>query len=86
MESIPILNKAFGQLLREHRLKRSISQEELAFKADLHRTYISLLERGLKTPTLSTLFQLCKSLEIEPDYFVAELNEKLAILSENQVE
>lgn len=58
--------QAFGEVLRECRTKAGISQEALALQADLDRTYISLMERGLRQPTLETLFRLAEVLGIAP--------------------
>jgi transcriptional regulator with XRE-family HTH domain len=55
---------AFGMTLRLRREKRGLSQEELADKAGLHRTYVSQIERGLKSPTLSSMYRLAKALEV----------------------
>jgi transcriptional regulator with XRE-family HTH domain len=73
-----MLNKAFAKTLREVRAKRGLSQEALSFQTDLHRTYISQLERGLKSPSLETLNQLCKALGISKSAFLkkVELEEK----------
>jgi len=57
-------NKAFGIALRQLRTKKNVSQEELAFQADLHRTYISLLETGQRSPTFDTILSICSALEI----------------------
>lgn len=53
-----------GEILRQERAKSGISQEKLALESGLDRTYISLLERGLRQPALSTLLQLANTLEI----------------------
>lgn len=53
---------AFGKALREARKERGMSQEELAANAELDRTYPSLLERGLRTPTLTVLLYLSDAL------------------------
>jgi transcriptional regulator with XRE-family HTH domain len=58
--------QAFGKVLREYRMKAGISQEALALAADLDRTYVSLLERGLRQPTLETLFRLADPLKVTP--------------------
>jgi transcriptional regulator with XRE-family HTH domain len=60
------LQQAFGQVLQELRGERHISQEELGFRSGYHRTYISLLERGKKNPSLLTVFQLARALNAEP--------------------
>ena len=53
----------FAINLRQARLKRGISQEELGFRCELHRTEISLLERGGREPRLGTIVKLAGSLE-----------------------
>ena len=58
--------KVFANNLRMYRLKRSLSQEELAFKAGLHRTYISDLEREKRSISLGNIFKISTALEIEP--------------------
>jgi len=59
-----MLNKAFAYVLRDLRNKKCLSQEKFAFEAGLHRTYVSQLERGLKTPSLNTLQRIAKVLGI----------------------
>lgn len=49
------LQRAFGEELRELRKQRGFSQESLADKADLHRNFIGLVERGQRNVTLTTL-------------------------------
>jgi transcriptional regulator with XRE-family HTH domain len=55
---------AFGQVLREVRKKTGLSQEKLALAANLDRTFVSLLERGLRQPSLTTLLTLASVLEV----------------------
>ena len=62
--------KAFGQVLRQIRQERGLSQEELGFESGQHRTYISQLERGQKSPSLRTIFKLAKALHVEPSDLV----------------
>jgi ribosome-binding protein aMBF1 (putative translation factor) len=57
---------AFAQVLRMARRERGFSQEKLAACADLDRTYPSLLERGLRHPTLAMLLRLSRALAVEP--------------------
>ncbi len=57
----------FAKSLRKARLKAEISQEELGFRCDLHRTEISLLERGGREPRLGTMIRLCGVLEVTPE-------------------
>jgi transcriptional regulator with XRE-family HTH domain len=58
--------EAFGIVLQQVRRKRGLSQEQLAFEAGVHRTYISQLERGIKSISLRTLWDLSDALQIGP--------------------
>ena len=64
------LSLAFGEALRRARKRANISQEKLALDAGLDRTFISGLERGVRQPTLSTLFALSRSLNVAPHVLV----------------
>jgi transcriptional regulator with XRE-family HTH domain len=55
------LDKILGRVLAETRRKAGLSQEALAAKAKLHPTYISQLERGLKSPTVRVLVEIAKA-------------------------
>ena len=55
---------AFGLVLRDLRSAADLSQERLADATGLDRTFISLLERGLRQPSLSTLLALSEALEV----------------------
>jgi len=66
----------FGAILKELRVKKGYSQEALAIECDLDRTYISLLERGLRQPTLSTLFKIAEILEVTPSSIVKDIERK----------
>jgi transcriptional regulator with XRE-family HTH domain len=59
-----VSRKAFAKILKSLRSEKGLSQEELGFRANLHRTFISQLERGLKSPTLDTLYDICGVLGI----------------------
>ncbi len=68
---------AFGKVLRELRLKKGLSQEQLGFEADLRRTYVSILELGQQQPSLTTLLKLANALNIKASQLMALLEEKL---------
>ena len=57
----------FGKKVREKRLQKGISQEKLAEKAGVHRTYIGMIERGEKNITLGNIEKIAKALEISLD-------------------
>jgi transcriptional regulator with XRE-family HTH domain len=56
----------FGKALQAARRERELSQEQLALDAGLHYTHVSLLERGLREPSLETLVKLCRALDVSP--------------------
>ena len=53
-----------GARLRELRAERGLSQEELAFRCGLDRTYVSGVERGVRNPSLQSLRVIAKSLDV----------------------
>src|SRR5260363_338216 len=55
---------AFGHVLRELRLKRKLTQEQLSFKCGVARAYISQLELGNQLPSLDTMLALSRGLEV----------------------
>jgi transcriptional regulator with XRE-family HTH domain len=66
---------AFGEVLREARQERALSQEALAELADLDRTTPSLLERGLRQPTLTLVILLGRALQVDPRELVGRVIE-----------
>lgn len=62
--------KAFGRVLQQARKERQLSQEEFGFKSGYHRTYISFLERGLKSPSLVTIMDFADTLRISASEFI----------------
>ena len=63
--------QVFGEVVRRLRQERKLSQEALADEAGLHRTYISLLERGLRNPSLTVIQQLADGLKITTSELVS---------------
>jgi transcriptional regulator with XRE-family HTH domain len=70
-------NVAFGKLVAGLRRASQLSQEELAERAALHRTYVSQVERGLKSPTIITLLRLSKALDTTPSKLIRQLEAEL---------
>lgn len=62
-----------GQILRKYREAKGLSQEELSFEADIHRNYVSQLERGLQSPTFEVLRRICKALGVKTSVLIAEV-------------
>jgi len=71
------LAAAFGDVLRELRQQRGFTQEGLAEAGGFHRTYPSLLERGLRTPTLLAIFRLADSLGVSAPSLMQMTSERL---------
>lgn len=58
------------------RRKANISQEELADRANIHRTYVSQIERGLKSPTLQVLMQIATALNTTASDILRDIEKK----------
>ncbi len=63
-----------GKNVKQHREAKGLSQEQLAFEADLHRTYVSGVERGIRNPTVLIVAKLANALGVEPSKLL-ELND-----------
>ena len=63
--------EAFGLVLRDLRKERGLSQEALALDAGIQRNYVSLIERGINQPTVTTIFKLAIALKVRPSELVA---------------
>lgn len=61
----------FGRRLRQLRKANGLSQEELAFRAGLHRTYVSSAERGERNVSLVNLVRLARALDVHVSELVA---------------
>lgn len=72
------VNQALGRTISRFREALGLSQEELADRAGIHRTYVSQLERGLKSPTLSVLIKVAKALDTKPSLLVRAFEDELA--------
>ena len=70
------LEKAFGEELQKAREKSGLTQEKLGFESGYHRTYISQLERGQKSPTLKAIFKIASALGIKASDLVARIERK----------
>jgi len=65
MESKHVILILFGENVRKFRRLLNISQEELAHRADLHRTYIGMIERAEKNITLVNIEKIANALEVK---------------------
>ena len=87
---------ALGKRIREARVKKGCTQQDLADQAEIGVVYISEIERGIKMPSLETFIRIVEALEISADYVLRdelssgkeyicmEITEKLLPLTPNQ--
>ena len=67
------LAHAFGTALKKHRKLAGLSQEALSEACEIERTFISMLERAQRRPSLAMTFELAKALSISPSAFVNDV-------------
>jgi transcriptional regulator with XRE-family HTH domain len=70
--------EAFGEVLRELRVQRDLTQEALALEAGTERSHISALERAEKGPSLGTILRLARALNLSAGELVESVERKLA--------
>jgi transcriptional regulator with XRE-family HTH domain len=68
---------AFGKVLRNQRHASGVSQESLALAAEVDRTFVSQMERGIRQPTLTTLWKLATALNVQPSTLVLKMERTL---------
>ncbi|XMB86330.1 helix-turn-helix transcriptional regulator [Mycoplasmatota bacterium WC44] len=68
MKVVIVMSKVtkFGQKVRKVRTEKQMSQEQLAYDAGLHRTYIGSVERAEKNLTIKNVFKIAEALDIDP--------------------
>ncbi len=67
------IEEAFGAVVRRRRQQLGLSQEKLAELSTLHRTYISQIERGLKSPSLKAMAAIAKALTVKLSVLLREM-------------
>lgn len=65
-----------GDELKKARLAARLTQEELAFEAEISRNYVSLLERGEKSPTVQTLLKICQAMGVRASTLIARIEKR----------
>lgn len=71
------MEKVVGRVLANRRRRAGLTQEALAEACDLHTTYISQLERGLKSPTLRVLFRIAEAVGVSAAALVRAIEREL---------
>jgi XRE family transcriptional regulator, regulator of sulfur utilization len=67
----------FGAVVRQLRESHRLSQEQLAERADLNRSYLGEIERGIAMPSLATLIKLSHALEVAPSSLLARYEQSV---------
>jgi transcriptional regulator with XRE-family HTH domain len=70
------LKTIFGEILKELRLKKDLTQQQLADYAGMDRAYISELERGLLMPSVETVFKVAKVLKVKPQHIIELMDDQ----------
>lgn len=71
------LQQLFGDVIRAHRAKAGLSQEDLADEAGLHRTYIGLVERGQRMPSIEMVRRLALALDTSMTLLMTALEKEI---------
>lgn len=75
---VPTLDaKIVGEVIREYRIKKGVSQEVLSGLADIGRTHLSAIERGERKPTLETLYRIATALDANMSDIVLEIEKRI---------
>lgn len=71
------ISRQFGEVLRQYRVARGWSQAVLSSKSKVDRTYISQIECGVHSPTITVLCRLSRALQVAPSVLVTRLERRL---------
>ena len=66
-----------GKVIQEFREKKNLSQEVVSGLADIGRTHLSAIERGVRKPTLETFFKICDAMDVKPSVVIKEIETRL---------
>lgn len=69
--------KVIGKTIKKMRENKGLTQEVLSGLAGLDRTHYSKIERGLRSPTIETLFKIADALDIEPHEIMIEIEKSV---------
>ncbi len=66
-----------GKVIQEFREKKNLSQEVVSGLADIGRTHLSAIERGVRKPTLETFFKICDAMDVKPSVVIKEIENRI---------
>lgn len=73
MKPVSIDHVKFGKRIKELRTEQGMTQEALATKLGLDRSYMGFLERGERNPSLEVIIRIAKALSIKPDDLLRDI-------------
>jgi CheY-like chemotaxis protein/DNA-binding Xre family transcriptional regulator len=79
------IQSQFGAAIRAQRLRLGVTQEELAWRADMHRTYLAGIERGARNITLRSIANLARALEVSVGDLLARTAERTRALPPGEI-
>ena len=75
-----LLIRAFSTAIKSRRLEMKLTQEDLAGRIELDRPFITLMEAGVKQPTISVLWRIARGLDLTVSELAALVDKRLAVL------
>ncbi|MBQ8210488.1 MAG: helix-turn-helix transcriptional regulator [Clostridia bacterium] len=66
-----------GKVIQEFRENKGLSQEVVSGLADIGRTHLSAIERGVRKPTLETFFRICDAMSVKPSELIKIIEERV---------
>ena len=69
--------KVIGAVIQKYREQLGLSQEVVSGLADIGRTHLSAIERGVRKPTLETFFKIAAAMDVEPNRLMKMIEDKL---------
>ncbi|NWL88483.1 XRE family transcriptional regulator [Paenibacillus sp. 79R4] len=81
-----IIKQIIGKTVKAIRIKKGLSQEDLAHECNVDRSYISMIEVGRNEPSVTKIFELCKGLKIKPSDFFKLVESEYKNIQEKDAE
>lgn len=69
--------QAFGDILRNERLRLGLTQQDVALRAGMHINFVGRIERGQAEPSLSTVFAIAQAVELPAETIIAKVGQLL---------
>ncbi len=73
-----LMKQETGKIIKLYRIKSGLSQDQLVDKIDMSKAFLSEIERGLKMPSLLTIFRISNALDIEAWKIVKDIEEEIS--------